>query len=710
MTGPGALARWQMAVEDCPDGWRPFLSTVHARVGLGDGWVTVRMVERFLAENARDPGALVPAEALLQAPEEPACAPAVAVLRDALAPLPVLGRPPAAVRSAESTTGERTSAETWTTLADPRGREGSTEDTGMGLTDAVTAPTAEQVPPLATPGAYTPMDAGAALVEHTNQDDQSPAPGRLDAQGRLYAEHQDRPLVPASPELAEALETMAQAVEEGAGWPEGARTLEGRTHLMTRLEEAVAAGLGQDDIAGMAPLAAVRLRVAACALALALARREDDEDLQTRAGALLTALLAGEPRRSVRSALAAALMAWPDLPPDAGEMLLSALAELMPVAPAYAAWEALRAPGDPLWVRHVVYATEYKLVRDGYEAAGFARVQERPLVLQRDVPGGRPIRVEVRRAQAGLVLSDERDPEEVLILSGLAFVVERTAPAFPRVVVAAFRRDPFGVPRIADRFPGDHVIGVARGDKPLDDVGYFTALLAGLARKEPYALLRQKCRETAPLMTLRTLWPHEPGALRAAGGAPSPFTADPTAIVEHRLTWASPRASRRPFDLKWRNDAPDTTSYLAMEVAASLASTPVGREDLPVLEPGGFHEGLPDVDVQVGAALWRVSLTRGLCGQAEEALAALVTLHTHARHGELAGETPRSALLLGAVHAARMVVLHCATRELARDVVAAVLRHAGMPAAIKLEHLLAAAEDPEALNALKVAHHRWAAG
>ena len=51
-------------------------------------------------------------------------------------------------------------------------------------------------------------------------------------------------------------------------------------------------------------------------------------------------------------------------------------------------------------------------------------------------------------------------------------VVELVPGTQPRVVVAAFRRDPFGVPRIADRFAPDHLIACARGDKPLDDVGF----------------------------------------------------------------------------------------------------------------------------------------------------------------------------------------------------------------------------------------------
>jgi hypothetical protein len=376
----------------------------------------------------------------------------------------------------------------------------------------------------------------------------------------------------------------------------------------------------------------------------------------------------------------------------------------------YAAWEAVRPASQPLSVRHVVYAPEFRAVKDGYEAAGFLRVNERPLQFARDVPGGRSLRVELRRAHASAVLTDEKAPEEVLLLSGLAMALEPAPPSLPRLVVAAFRRDPFGVPRLADRFPADHVVGVARGDKPMDDVGFFHAVLFALARREPYAIMRQHAREAAPLLSLRTLWPHEPGALRACGGAPAPFSSDASALTEHRVTWAVPRPSRRPIDLKWRNDAPDTTSYLALEVATALAGTSLRREDLPVLEPGGYHEGLPDVEITVGAALWRTSVTRGLCAQAEEALAALVTLYAHARRAELLGEKPRAALLVGAAQATRVATLHCATGDQAWDVVQAVLRHAGLPGSMKMEHLLAASMDAGALQSLRLAHARWLEG
>lgn len=545
------------------------------------------------------------------------------------------------------------------------------------------------------------------LNEHTNPDDAPPAPGRMDQQGRLFGERHERPLAVGSPELAELLEAMAAALEEGAPWPEGMRTTAAHALLLDRLEEAVAAGLGGDTAEHAPQLQGIRLRVGACAVASQVARRDANPDVRLRASQMLVALIAGEPRRSVRAALAANLVAWPDLPQEVGDGLLATVGELMPVSPPYENWESVRKPPEPLLVRHVVYAPEHRQARDGYEAAGYTRISERPLRYQKDIPNGRQVRVELRRAPAAVVMPQEITQEDVLILSGLALAVETAPATVPRVVLAAFRRDPFGVPRLADRFPNDHVVGAVRGDKPLDDVGFFTSFLAALARREPYALVRNKVMEAAPLLARRALWPHEPGALRAAGGAPAPFSSDPTALVEHRINWALPRASRRPFDLKWRNDTPDTTSYLALEVAAALAGTPLHGEDLPVVEPGGFHEGLPDVDVQAGAALWRVSITRGLCSQAEEGLAALVTLHVHARRAELLGEKPRLALLLGAVQAAQIVTLHASSRDAAHNVMNAVLRHAGMPPQLVLEHLVAAGHQPESLNALKFAHARW---
>lgn len=648
-----------IVLEDAPSRALPLLQAIHARFGVGDGVVTARMATQFLRTL------------------NPQSAHALGAWSEAL---------------------PETGGDLLALLRNPDGGDEHTAD----------LPERQ----LAT-DELLPVNAPPPLVESTNVEGEvsSPAPGRLDEQGQIFADNGTTALVMGTPELALALENMASALEEGGGWPAGAQSVDGRDRLMGRLEEAVAQGLGSDKPDGLPILEAVRLRVSAMSAALTLARREAPESpLKLRAASLLGHLLVGEPRRSVRAALAAAMMPLEDLPEDAGTLLLEATQELMPKAAPYAPWESTRTGAEPLWVRHMVYAPEYRQVKDGYEAAGFVRVNERPLQLQRDVPGGRPIRVELRRAPAAVVLNEDSNPEEILVLSGLASVVELVPSLQPRVVIAAFRRDPFGVPRLADRFPQDHLIACARGDKPLDDVGFLVALLQSLARREPYAVMKLKVREAAPLLGNRTLWPHEPGALRAAGGAPSPFSSDASAMVDHRLTWAIPRPARRPTDLKWRNDAPDTTSYLALEVATSLAGAPLAHEDLPVLEPGGFHEGLPDVEVSTGAALWRVSLTRGLCGQAEEALTALVTMHAHSRRGQMLGQKPRASLLHGALRAAQVASLQSSSQEAAEAVLNAVIRHGGIPSSLATEHLFKASRDPEARRMLEAAHQRWLDG
>ncbi len=726
-TGGTLEERWHLALEDAPDAALPLLTAVHTRAGLGDGLITASMVLGHVwATGSGDEARAVLAAvgwppALLDLLPPP-------VVRAAL-DAPTLGG------SAEITGQETVTVEPESTSATPTLRMAPTPERTFTAVPAavVEASWASEIPnsdpslasapppPLAAAAGVHDVTAlevpqppatdvsSASMAEHTNPDDAPPAPGRMDAQGRIFGERHERPLPAGSLELAELLESMAAALEEGSPWPEGMRTTAAHALLLDRLEESVAAGLGGDTAEHAPQLQGIRLRVGACAVASQVARRDANPDIRLRASQMLVALIAGEPRRSVRAALAANLVAWPELPEEVGEGLLATVAELMPVAPPYEGWESVRPATEPLLVRHVVYAPEHRQVRDGYEAAGYVRQSERPLRYLKEVPGGRTVRVELRRAPAAVVMAQDIRQEEVLILSGLALAVETAPPTVPRVVLAAFRRDPFGVPRLADRFPHDHVVGAVRGDKPLDDVGFFHAFLAALAGREPYALVRNKVTEAAPLLARRALWPHEPGALRGAGGAPAPFSTDPSALLEHRISWALPRASRRPFDLKWRNDTPDTTSYLALEVAAALAGTPLQGEDLPVVEPGGFHEGLPDVDVQAGSALWRVSITRGLCSQAEEGLAALVTLYVHARRAELLGEKPRTALLLGAVAAAQIVSLHAASRDAAHNVMGAVLRHAGMPPQLVLDHLVAAGTRPESLAALRFAHARWLA-
>ncbi|MEW5855557.1 MAG: hypothetical protein AB2A00_42680 [Myxococcota bacterium] len=577
------------------------------------------------------------------------------------------------------------------------------ERTALEATDPVTAET----PPPTTPAL------GSPTMENTSLEDAAPAPGTVDENGALFAEGSTTPLTPGSVEMAQALEAMALALEEGAGWPRGASDSTGRERLLARLEEAVASGLGQDLSEGAPPLHAVRLRVSASAVASVMAHRDPEDALRQRAAGLLAHLVMGEPRRSVRAALAANLCALPDVPEDAGELALEATGELMPKSPPYDAWEPHKDPSEPLLVRHHVYAPEYRQVKDAYEAAGYVRIHERPLQLRRDFPGARSVVVELRRVQAAVVLAEEHAPFEVLILGGLALAVETVKPpGYPRVVMATYRRDPFGVPRLAERFPGDHLVASARGDRPLDDMAMVLALLEGLALREPYALIKVRSRDAAPLLTNRTLWPHEPGALRAAGGAPAPFGSDPAALLEHRMTWALPRSSRRPSDLRWKNDAADTTSYLALEVAVALASAVLHPpEDLPVLEPGGFHEGMPDVDVQTGAALWRVSVTRGLCGQSEEALGALVTLHAHARRAQISlKKSARMSLFLGAMRAAQIATLQCSALDHAREVVHSVLRHAALPAALTMDELLEASRQPAALEKLLATHAKWLEG
>jgi hypothetical protein len=586
---------------------------------------------------------------------------------------------------------------------------------GMGMVSpalqlSLLEPTQDSVPPVTRASLAGPS---SLMVEPTNPEELSPAsaPFRVDSQGLLVADGARDPLAPGSPEEAVGLEALAQALEDGGDFPPGARHGPGQLAWLGRLESLMVDSLGREQPGTRPSLHLVRGRVAAAAVAHALADREVDDAVREKAGALLGQVLANEPRRPIRAALGAALCTLPDLPAGTSELVLSLVQGLVPKVPPYDAWAAVKPSTEPLVAIHHVYAPEYRGVKEAYEAAGYTRVKERPLLLRKDFEGTRGVRVEIRRVPAAVLLTEERHDAEVVILGGLAFAAEMARPPpFPRVVVATFRRDPFGVPRLAERFSADHLIASARGDLPLDDGAFHLALLYALCSQQPYALCKLLCRQAAPLCSNRTIWPHEPGALRAAGGCPSPFGLDQAALLRHRLTWAIPRPSRRPSDLKPRADQPDTTSYLALETAVGLAGTTFHGEDLPVLEPAGFHEGEPDVAVHVGPALWRVGISRRLCGQSEEALTLLVTLHVHARRAGILGQRPRLALLTAALRAAEVAVLQCATMDDARTSCAAVLAHAGVPSQVDLDGLLAAAADRAALGALTKQVKEWLDG
>lgn len=642
-------------VEDAPDRSVAFLCAVHERCGAGDGRVTPRMVQRFLSslENRAQTEAALGLSAL----------------------------------SADAA---------WDALWSARLPQ---------------APPAPPTPPRerAVTHEATPDPLPLPLRNDTTDDDQSAgtaAPGRLDGAGRVLAMRSERPLAPGSAALADALEPMALALESGAGWPAGTRSARGRRHLLNAAAQAVEDALGADRAGPQAVGVAWRLRVAGAAVAGVLARRAEP-DVAADAAEVLRKWFLREPRKALRAAWVSHVLGWDDAPAALRATAESALPALMPARPPPLPPEALR-------VRHVVYAPEYRELRDAYQALGFVRLSERPLVLAKDVQGGLPLRVSLRRAPAALVLAPDAEDAartDVLLLTGVAGVLPVThdPPGSPRVVVAALRRDPFGVPRMHERFASDQLVGVARGDRPLEDAAFVDALLTGLALGLGWAEVRARCLLRAPSMSARTLWPHLPGAVRAAGGLPAPFAQDPQGFAPHPLTHALMRPSRRAVDLRWRNDAPDATSHLAMEVAAGMACAPLDQEDVPLLEAGGFHEGLPDVEVQTGAALWRVSLTRGLCSQAEEALAGLLTLHTTAQRAQLLLDPPRLALLRGGCRAARILELMCATRELAEDVLRALVAHAGLPGALTLDALLAASRDDTAFTALAVDHARWLA-
>ena len=580
-----------------------------------------------------------------------------------------------------------------------------------GVTGVTPRTPGAQSPPVATPQGATatlhPLDVG-------NDDTVTEgvggrvAPGQVDGRGRLLAGRGERPVEPDSAAGADALEQMAVALEEGAHWPLGARTGSGQARLLGVAEAAVRAGLDADAEGSMPWLAlARRLCAAGGAVAGAVLAHSPQGPLAAQAAKVLASLLnhAGAP--TLQCAVASHLWGSPSVPPVLAAAAQALAPVLLPAAPP--PWP----PGHSglLRARHLVYAPEYRHVRDAYLALGWQAVSERPLLLQRNCALGRTLCVELRRAHAAVLLAPEPQEDDglVLILSGMAAVIptHRDAAGSGGLVVALFRRDPWGVPRLAERFCAHQRVAAARGDRMLEDVALVDAIMVGMAEGRDWAAVRAAAQARAPQLCARTLFPHQPGALRAAGGAPVPLHADPQAWIPHPISAALPRANRRPADLRWRNDAPDATSHLALEVAAALACAPLQAEELPLLEPAGFHEGLPDVDVHTGAALWRVSLTRGLCGQAEEALAALVALHTVARRAQLLGDPPRVALLRGAARAARILTLLCAASEFASDVLTAVLDHAGLPAALALVPLSAAATDESAFSTLATEHMRW---